>query len=61
MDFFTVANGKLIFENNGETLQIEAWDQNSLRTSSRMMGEIQDTDKKALFPYETSDLHLDNS
>jgi hypothetical protein len=25
MNFFTVENGKLIFENNGETLQIEAW------------------------------------
>ncbi|KRF42273.1 hypothetical protein [Paenibacillus sp. Soil787] len=43
-DFFTVEDGKLIFENNGETLQIEAWGENSLRTRSRMMGEILDTD-----------------
>jgi alpha-D-xyloside xylohydrolase len=44
MNFFTAENGKLIFENNGETLQIEAWGENSLRIRSRMMGEILDTD-----------------
>jgi len=35
MNFFTAENGKLIFENNGETLQIEAWGENSLRIRSR--------------------------
>lgn len=44
MKFFTDENGKLIFENNGETLQVEAWGENSLRVRSRMMGEILDTD-----------------
>ena len=44
MNFFTSANGKLIFEYNGETLQIEAWGNNSLRIRSRIMGEILDTD-----------------
>lgn len=44
MDFFLIEDGKLIFENNGETLQIEAWGENSLRVRSRMMGEIIDTD-----------------
>ena len=38
MDFFTTANGKLIFENNGETLQIEAWGNNGLRIRIRIMG-----------------------
>ena len=50
MEFFTAGNGKLIFENNGETLQIEAWGENSLRIRSRMMGEILDTDY-ALLPF----------
>ena len=49
MNFFTVEHGKLIFENNGETLQIEGWGENSLRIRSRMMGEILDTDY-ALLP-----------
>lgn len=49
MNVFTADNGKLIFENNGETLQIEAWGGNSLRIRSRMMGEILDTDY-ALLP-----------
>lgn len=44
MDFYSIEDGKLIFENNGETLQIEAWGENSLRVRSRMMGEILDTD-----------------
>lgn len=44
MDVFTVINNVLIFENNGETLQIEAWGDNSLRVRSRKMGEIIDTD-----------------
>ena len=35
---------------NGETLQIEAWGENSLRIRSRMMGEILDTDY-ALLPF----------
>ena len=50
MEFFTAGNGKLIFENNGETLQIEAWGENSLRIRSRMMGEVLDTDY-ALLPF----------
>ena len=49
MDFYSIEEGKLIFENNGETLQIEAWGENSLRVRSRMMGEIIDTDY-ALLP-----------
>jgi alpha-D-xyloside xylohydrolase len=49
MNFFTAEKGKLIFENRGETLQIEAWNENSLRIRSRMMGEILDTDY-ALLP-----------
>lgn len=49
MNFFTVEHGKLIFENNGESLQIEGWGENSLRIRSRMMGEILDTDY-ALLP-----------
>jgi alpha-D-xyloside xylohydrolase len=49
MDFYSIEDGKLIFENNGETLQIEAWGENSLRVRSRMMGEIIDTDY-ALLP-----------
>ncbi|MUT68474.1 hypothetical protein [Paenibacillus sp. NEAU-GSW1] len=49
MDLFTVEHGKLIFENNGKTLQIEEWGENSLRIRSRMTGEILDTDY-ALLP-----------
>jgi alpha-D-xyloside xylohydrolase len=49
MDFYSIEEGKLIFENNGETLQIEAWGENNLRVRSRMMGEIIDTDY-ALLP-----------
>lgn len=49
MDVFHVIDDKLIFENNGETLQIEAWGENSLRVRARMMGEIIDTEY-ALLP-----------
>lgn len=49
MDFYSIEEGKLIFENNGETLEIEAWGESSLRVRARMMGEIIDTDY-ALLP-----------
>jgi len=53
MDFFYEDNGKLIFQNDGETLQIEAWGKNSLRVRARMMGDILDTDY-ALLPDESN-------
>ena len=40
MGFFEETNGVLIFRENGETLQVEAWGENSLRVRSRMLGEI---------------------
>lgn len=45
MNFFTADNGKLIFENNGETLQIEASGENSLCIRSRLFYEFQNDDK----------------
>ena len=51
MSCFDVERGKLIFIYNGETVQIDAWGENSLRVRSRMMGEILDTDF-ALLPAE---------
>jgi alpha-D-xyloside xylohydrolase len=44
MNYFCIEKNKLIFQNNGETLQIEPWGENSLRIRSTMMGEIIDTD-----------------
>lgn len=44
MSYFDVESGRLIFSYNGETLQVDAWGENSLRVRSRMMGEILDTD-----------------
>lgn len=49
MDFFTVTDNKLIFENNGEILQVEPWGENSLRVRARVMGDILDTEY-ALLP-----------
>lgn len=54
MCFFTEEDGKLIFEYNGERLQIEAWGENSLRIRSRMMGNILNTDY-ALLPNNSVD------
>ncbi len=51
MGVFCQENGKLIWHNNGETLQLEAWGANSLRVRAVAMGEILDTDF-ALLPAE---------
>ena len=48
MNYLSIENNRLIYENNGETLQIEAWGDNSLRVRARMMGEILDTDYSLL-------------
>lgn len=49
MDFFSIENNRLVFECNGETLQIEPWGKDSLRIRSRMMGELLDSEY-ALLP-----------
>lgn len=48
MNYLSIENNRLIYENNGETLQIEAWGDNSFRVRARMMGEILDTDYSLL-------------
>ena len=40
MQYFEERDGKLIFRYNGETVQVEAWGQDSLRVRSRVLGEI---------------------
>ncbi|HWJ76679.1 MAG TPA: TIM-barrel domain-containing protein [Niallia sp.] len=44
MNYFKIEDGKLICKQNGETIQIEAWGENSLRIRSRKMGPILDAD-----------------
>ena len=48
MNYLSIENNRLIYENNGEKLQIEAWGDNSFRVRARMMGEILDTDYSLL-------------
>ena len=64
MDYFTIENGVLTFQNSGETLQVEAWGANSLRVRSRMMGEIIETDFALLPPIDKNkaslSIHEDN-
>ena len=42
MRYFEDMDGKLIFRDNGETVQIEVWGKDSLRVRSRMLGDIKD-------------------
>lgn len=42
MGYITEESAKLIFQNDGEKLQIEAWGKNSLRVRSILMGNIEE-------------------
>ena len=49
MNYIREDQEAIIFENDGETLRIEPWGENSLRVRAVMMGDIKDTDY-ALLP-----------
>ncbi len=57
MGFFAEENGKLIFRENGETVCVEAWGQDSLRVRARLLGEI-DEGSVALLPQAPSDVQI---
>ena len=40
MQFFEDAAGKLVFRENGEVVQVEAWGEDSVRVRSRFLGDI---------------------
>ena len=42
MRYFEDMDGKLIFRDTGEPVQIEVWGKDSLRVRSRMLGDIKD-------------------
>ena len=42
MGFFEEQNGRLIFRENGETVQVEAWGTDSLRVRSRILSDIEE-------------------
>lgn len=50
MDFFEEKDGKLIFRENGETVLVEPWGEDSIRVRGCMLGEIQDTNAALLIP-----------
>ncbi|MGB4658422.1 MAG: TIM-barrel domain-containing protein [Mobilitalea sp.] len=57
MNYLLVKDDTLIFEYNGEYLQLEAWGANSLRVRSCMMADILDSDF-ALLPPEGSSVEI---
>lgn len=58
MTYFKRENEKLICKQNGETIQIEPWGENSLRVRSRKMGPILQTDF-ALLPPKNRQVQID--
>lgn len=44
MGYFSIENEKIVFQNNGELLIMEAWGENSIRVRSVMMNDIMDTE-----------------
>ena len=40
MDFFEEKNGSLLFQENGETVMVTPWGENSLRVRSVILGDI---------------------
>lgn len=40
MQYFEDAEGKLVFRENGEVVQVEAWGEDSVRVRSRFLGDI---------------------
>ena len=50
MNYIREDQEAIIFENDGETLRIEPWGENSLRVRAVMMGDIKDTDYALLPP-----------
>ncbi len=53
MDYLLKEGNAIIFENDGETLRIEPWGENSLRVRAVMMGEIKDKEYALLPATET--------
>ncbi|MBO6239609.1 MAG: glycoside hydrolase family 31 protein [Butyrivibrio sp.] len=50
MQFFSNEDGKLVFRENGETLQIEPWGESSFRVRSVFLGDISDINYGLLEP-----------
>ena len=48
--FMEEKDGKLIFRENGETVLVESWGEDSIRVRSCMLGEIQDRNAALLTP-----------
>ena len=57
MNFFEESNRKLVFRENGETVQVEAWGKDSLRVRARILEEI-DEYSPALLPQEPCDVKI---
>ncbi|MBE5786038.1 MAG: glycoside hydrolase family 31 protein [Clostridiales bacterium] len=57
MSYFERLGNSLIFRNNGETLMINPWGENSLRVRARIQEDILDTDW-ALLPYEEAEAEI---
>lgn len=53
MRFFEEKNGSLIFRENGETVMLTPWGENSLRIRSRILDDIDDTNAALLDPAAT--------
>ena len=53
MDYLAKEGNAIVFENDGETLRIEPWGENSLRVRAAVMREIKDTDYALLPAAET--------
>lgn len=55
MDFFEQNGSRLIFRENGETVEVAPWGRNSLRVRASFLGEIEEGSIALLEPEETED------
>ena len=62
MQYFSSDRTALVFRNHGETLELRAWGENSLRARSSLMGDLTD-DRWALLEPEASQpvIHIDGA
>ncbi|MBQ8031333.1 MAG: hypothetical protein IJ260_07375, partial [Butyrivibrio sp.] len=59
MQYFSNENGKLVFRENGETLQIEPWGEDSLRVRSVFLGDIIDKSYGLMEPEKSCNAVVD--
>ena len=61
MNFFEETNGSLVFRENGETLMVTPWGENSLRIRSTILSDIEEGSIALLEPAGTNaNIHIED-